>query len=83
MPMHYEIRNRMKVAQINAEKLRNRLSKLVEEGLSQRQICNVLNSKGIKTSKGNDWYVSSLASALKRLDLKTKRRNNFYLITDQ
>jgi len=63
---------RQKRARDRANKLEPTLRKLIDKGLSQREICEALNRKGVKTTKGGGWYVSSLANILRRLGLKTK-----------
>ena len=44
-----------------------------EEGLGYRKISQKLNSWGIKTHRGKDWFNTSVFSVLKRKHQKDKR----------
>lgn len=57
----------------HAEGLRNRLTEMVGQGMSQRAILAQLNEEGVKTIRGNAWSLPYLQATLKRLELNTRR----------
>ena len=64
---------RIKAANENAEKLRGIIEGLINNGLTQRQIVDELNSSGIKTTRGCEWKLITLQRVLKRLNLSTRK----------
>ena len=51
------------------------IKSLHDDGLGYRKISKVLNDKGIKTSRGNEWENTNVFSVLKKYKERQERLN--------
>lgn len=64
---------RIREANKFAEGLRDVITGLIRQGLSQRKIVGNLNSAGIRTARGKEWQLMTLQRTMKRLNINTER----------
>ena len=64
-------RKRVEKANAFAETLRGTLTSFIKVGYTQRQIVDELNRIGVRTSRGNEFQLTTLQRVMKRLDLTT------------
>jgi DNA invertase Pin-like site-specific DNA recombinase len=64
-------RKRIEKAKAFAENLRGTITSFVKDGYTQRQIVAELDRIGVRTSRGNEFQLTTLQRVMKRLDLAT------------
>ena len=64
-------RKRIEKANAFAENLRGTITSFIKDGFTQRQIVKELNRINVRTPRGNEFKLTTLQRAMKRLDLST------------
>jgi DNA invertase Pin-like site-specific DNA recombinase len=64
-------RKRIEKANAFAENLRGTITSFIKDDYTQRQIVDELNRIGVRTSRGNEFQLTTLQRVMKRLDLTT------------